>query len=398
MNRLNLSLLFCAVSASLVPSRVLALPGDLYSSAVDRVVRYTPGGEQSPVSANFTSVEGLAFDSKGNLFAADGGSGTIYKITPAGVKMPFVTDLAFATALAFDNAGNLFVAQFASNQIVKIDPAGAKTVFAAALSFPSGLAFDAAGNLYEADAGSGRVFKFTPAGVKSLFASGFNASNGPFGLAFDPAGNLFVSDTKAGSVFKVTSSGTKTVFASGIGAPKGIAFDSSGNLFVVDAGGNGTPFVILLYTPGGAKSTFITGGFDYIAFEPVLHQLLNVSTRAFVQTDDRTLIAGFILGGNGQAGATILARALGPSLSALGVPDTLQDPTLEIRDGSGALIARNDDWKGSQQAQLQALGVAPSDSHESALITTLPAGSYTAVVRGFNNTTGNALVEVYNLQ
>lgn len=85
------------------------------------------------------------------------------------------------------------------------------------------------------------------------------------------------------------------------------------------------------------------------------------------------------------------------AVSASLVPSRVLALPGDLYSSAGDRVVRYD-WKGSQQAQLQALGVAPSDSHESALITTLPAGSYTAVVRGFNNTTGSALVEVYNLQ
>jgi hypothetical protein len=69
-----------------------------------------------------------------------------------------------------------------------------------------------------------------------------------------------------------------------------------------------------------------------------------------------------------------------------------------VRDSTGAFITQNDDWKGSQQAQIQATGLAPSNDKESALLVTLPAGQYTAIVRGTNDGTGNALVEVFNLQ
>jgi hypothetical protein len=84
----------------------------------------------------------------------------------------------------------------------------------------------------------------------------------------------------------------------------------------------------------------------------------------------------------------------------------LGNPTLELHDGSGALIARNDNWQttiiggiiaASQVSAIQSSGHAPTDGRESAIIADLPAGNYTAIVRGVNNTIGVALVEVYDL-
>jgi hypothetical protein len=71
---------------------------------------------------------------------------------------------------------------------------------------------------------------------------------------------------------------------------------------------------------------------------------------------------------------------------------------LELRDASGALIATNDNWKDTQQTDIQGTNLAPTDDRESAILTNLLGGRYTAIVRGVNNTTGTAVVEVYNLQ
>jgi sugar lactone lactonase YvrE len=381
---------------------VRAAAGDLFvvDSSAGAIVKYNPAGTKTTFLGGFTTPTGIAFDSKGNIFVADGnpGSSTISKITPTGIKTLFASGFSIPQALAFDNSGNLFVSDTLAGTITKISPTGTKTPFASGLGAPVGLAFDKAGNLYEADNNTGQIFKFTPGGTKTPFASGLGD---PFGLAFDSGGTLFVSSSNAGTVRKVSAAGTVTPFASALGAPRGIAFDSTGNLYVGDAG---SPSAIYLFTPAGSKSTFAggqgagTGNPWFIAFDPVLHTLLNISTRAFVQGGDNTLIGGFIVGGNGLVNGTIVARAIGPSLSAFGVPTPLQDPTLELRDAAGALVAQNDDWRSSQQAQIQALGLAPSNDHESALVTTLAAGNYTAIVRGFDNTTGNALVEVYNLQ
>ena len=124
--------------------------------------------------------------------------------------------------------------------------------------------------------------------------------------------------------------------------------------------------------------------------------LLNISTRGRVEVDPNALIGGFILGGTESK--RILVRAIGPSLAAAGVPGALSDPILELRDGNGALLDSNDDWGLSpNQAEIQASGLAPANSKESAVIRILSAAPYTAIVRGVNNTTGVGSVEVYQL-
>ena len=133
----------------------------------------------------------------------------------------------------------------------------------------------------------------------------------------------------------------------------------------------------------------------------------NISTRGFVQTGDNVMIGGFIIEGTGPK--TVILRAIGPELSAppFNVPNALANPTLELHNGSGALIARNDNWQttiiggiitGSQVSAIQNSGHAPTQPSESAIIATLQPGNYTAILRGVNNTVGVALVEVYDLQ
>jgi hypothetical protein len=126
-------------------------------------------------------------------------------------------------------------------------------------------------------------------------------------------------------------------------------------------------------------------------------KLSNISTRAFVDTGDNAVIAGFILGGN--ADDRIVARGIGPSLTAAGVADALANPTLELRDGDGVLLASNNDWQDdpTQAAELTAAGLAPTNDLEAAIATTLPPGPFTVLLAGANNGTGVGLVEVYDL-
>ncbi|PYK58738.1 MAG: hypothetical protein DME43_10620 [Verrucomicrobia bacterium] len=122
----------------------------------------------------------------------------------------------------------------------------------------------------------------------------------------------------------------------------------------------------------------------------------NLSTRGLVGTGQNVLIGGLIIG-NGEPPVIVL-RAIGPTLGSFGIAHPLQDPTLELRDGNGALIAFDNDWSDNTPTGIKATLLKPNDSHESAIITSLAAGNYTAIVRGKNGTTGVALVEAYRLR
>lgn len=124
-------------------------------------------------------------------------------------------------------------------------------------------------------------------------------------------------------------------------------------------------------------------------------KVANISTRARVGTGDNVLIGGFIVGGNEPT--KVIARAIGPSLASSDVTGVLLNPVLDLYDGSGVGIASNDDWRSTQEAEIVATGIPPTDDRESAIVATLSPGAYTALVRGQNDTTGIALVEIYNL-
>ena len=125
-------------------------------------------------------------------------------------------------------------------------------------------------------------------------------------------------------------------------------------------------------------------------------KLVNMSTRGSVGTDDDVLISGFIVGDVGSA--TVIVRALGPSLASSGVNGVLSDPTLTIYDSTGSVIATNDNWQDDANAiYVRRNGLAPPNPSESALVLHLPAGAYTAIVRGADGGTGVALAEVYTL-
>ncbi len=132
---------------------------------------------------------------------------------------------------------------------------------------------------------------------------------------------------------------------------------------------------------------------ELAAVNPLL-RLVNISGRANAGTGENVLIGGFII--TGSQPKPVIVRAIGPSLSNRGIASAMQDPTLQLVPTNGPAIF-NDDWK-SDAANVQSTGLAPEDDREAAIVQNLPPGPYTAIVRGKNNGTGIALVEIYDLR
>jgi hypothetical protein len=126
-------------------------------------------------------------------------------------------------------------------------------------------------------------------------------------------------------------------------------------------------------------------------------KLANISSRGRIEPGDgKALIAGFIIGGNGGGDSRVIVRALGPSI--IGIAGVLPDPAMELKNANGSTVTSNDDWEQSpDKAEISARGFAPAHRLESALMTSLPKGAFTAVVRGKGNDAGVAVVEVYNV-
>ena len=137
------------------------------------------------------------------------------------------------------------------------------------------------------------------------------------------------------------------------------------------------------------------GLFELYDLDADTGRVANISTRSRVETGDNVMIGGFIL--TGTTSNQIIVRAIGPSLLARGVSDALLDPTLELYDSNGDLLGFNDNWRSTQEAEIIATTVAPTDDREAAIVASLPPGAYSAIIRGANDTTGVALVEVYAL-
>jgi hypothetical protein len=161
--------------------------------------------------------------------------------------------------------------------------------------------------------------------------------------------------------------------------------------------------IVSMLTPGnytavmsgknGATGVGLVEGYDLD--QAADSQLANISTRGFVETESDVMIGGFILGNGGSV--NVLIRALGPSLIQAGVNGALADPTLELHDANGTLVQSNDNWKDTQQAEIEATGIPPQDDLESALLVTLTPAGYTAIVAGHEGLTGVGLVEAYRL-
>jgi hypothetical protein len=168
----------------------------------------------------------------------------------------------------------------------------------------------------------------------------------------------------------------------------------------------GTPVKTITRTAGDGTEGVAIDGLQANLGDAGGLLLANISTRSFVQTDNNLMIGGFIIEGTGPK--TVILRAIGPELSAppYNIPNVLANPTLELHDGNGRLIARNDNWQttiiggiitNSQVSAIQSSGHAPTQASESAIIANLVPDNYTAIVRGVSNTMGVALVEVYDL-
>jgi cell division septation protein DedD len=170
---------------------------------------------------------------------------------------------------------------------------------------------------------------------------------------------------------------------------------------------SGLESAIVATLPPGAYTAIVSGngGASGVALveiydlgQEVDSKLANISTRAQVSTNDNMMIAGFVLGGT-NSNDRIIVRGLGPSLAGIGVSDALIDPRLELRDSNGELLQANNDWQddAAQVSALNAAGLTPTNSLESAMAVTLPPGTYTALLAGVNNGTGVGLVEIYDL-
>lgn len=247
------------------------------------------------LNARFLNPVGVAVDTVGNIYVADGGDHTVRKVTPGGL----VTTLAgssgqggssdgtgggarfvYPHALAVDADGNVFVTDSGNRTIRKITTSGRVTTLAGNTSFnlPQGIAVDGAGNVFVSDTGNSTIHKIAANGVVTTFA-GLSGQTGvadgtgadarftyPFGLASDAAGNLYVADFGNSAIRKITPGGTVTTLAGTPGAtgnadgngpsarfdhPAALSVDAAGNVYVIDTSNQ----TVRKISPSGSVST-----------------------------------------------------------------------------------------------------------------------------------------------
>jgi sugar lactone lactonase YvrE len=439
--------------------------GNLYEAdeGSGNIFRFTPTGARSTFATGLSSPAGLAFDASGNLFVGNFTAGRIDKITPNGTRTTFGTGLSFPDGLNFNSSGNLLECDSGSGNVFSFTPAGTRTTFAGGFVQNSGVIRDAAGNTYVTQNAAGNITKISTTGARTIFAAGlFN----PQYMALESASSSVLGNISTRSFvqtgdnvmiggFIIQGTGPRTVILRAIGPelmpppyniPNALAdptlelhngtgalIGSNDNWQTTIIGGIITrdqvqdiinsglapsepseSAIVATLQPGnytaivrGVNSTVgvaLVEAYDLSAAGGSV--LGNISTRSFVQTSDNVMIGGFII--EGTQPKSVIVRAIGPELipPPYNISNALANPTLELHNGTGALIGSNDNWQTTiiggiiTRDQVQDIinsGHAPTEPSESAIIGTLQPGNYTAIVRGVNNTTGVALVEVYDL-
>jgi sugar lactone lactonase YvrE len=196
------------------------------NGATSTISAVAADGSVSGLARTPYGAGGLACDSSGNIYAAEGS--TISKVSPSGVVSTFAPgSQLWSTNLAFDDSGNLYAVDDLDGIINKITPNGAVSTLATGLPDPYALACDSAGNVYVSNPNADTITKITPAGSVSPFASVSN----PGGLAFDKYGNLYVANDS--EVDEITPDGIVSGFAVVVDHPEDVAFDSAGNLYAL---------------------------------------------------------------------------------------------------------------------------------------------------------------------
>lgn len=422
---------------------------DLHDNAI---YEFTPDGTRTTFASGLNLPTGLAFDHMGNLFESDSGSGTVNKFTSAGTKSLFASGVDDPQGVAVDSANNIYVAEFGPN-VLKFTPDGTRTVFVSGFTRALGLAFALNGDLYVSDTEGGYVAIVKTDGSRT-FVQGDVQS--PRYLAFEPGGGrplnistrlrVQTGDNVLIGGFIAAGSVTKKLVLRAIGPSlaslgisgfladprlelhdhNGVLIASNDNWKINDQSQQSQEAEIIAthvppandlesaliatLEPNQGYTAVVRGAGDtsgvavveaYDLEADADSKLANISTRGLVETGENVMIGGFILGGS-DGFSRLIVRAIGPSL-APGITNALADPTLELRDGQGTLVGSNDNWKTndqtqqSQEAEVRATTLPPSNDLESAIVVTLPAGPYTAIVAGKNGGVGVALVEAYTL-
>ncbi len=396
----------------------------IFTFTYDAATGLTANGA-NPEAALVQGRDGNLYGTTINGGTSVGGMGTIFKMSTTGTLLVSVTVHGGAEPekprfpLIQGKDGNFYGVSYkggdlaySGGTVFRFTPGGVVTVLHG-FTDPEGdkpeggIVQGSDGNLYGTTEGGsianlGAVYRVTLAGEFTVLhqftgsqPTGPTDGAQPFGeMIQGQDGNFYGTTSQGGagnlgSVFQITPAGVySTVYSfpntgmSGAGItgdlPRGTLLQTSdGNLV-------GT-------TPGGNVSG---GGTVYRLNIVPQAALLNISTRLNVGTGNDVLIGGFIV--TGTLPKQVVVRALGPTLAEFGVSGAMADPVLELHEPDGTVIT-NDNWKDTQESEITATTVAPSNNLESAIVASLPPGAYTAIVRGNGNTTGVALIEAYDL-
>ena len=417
------------------------------------ILEFAPDGSSKVFASNLTKPQGLAFDSVGNLYVADPVHDAILKISPDSRQTTFASRISKPRSLAFDTTnGNLLVTGLSSDAtsglqvstLFRVSPSGVVDTVMTATTIPAlaglnDLAFDETGNLFLT---AGEFVVELDSTLTTLFTVA-SIPKGAGGIAVEPplATNLSTrvsvqgGDGVAIAGFIISGSSPKQVLIRGLGAslsnfgivnplqdPTLDLYDSAGHTIATNDDwqtATNADQIPAAFQPAYSREPAILATLPPGSFTAVLRgknggsgvgliemydlstgagsKLTNVSTRGFVGTGENVMIGGFILSG-GSGERQTLIRALGPTLAQapFNIAGALTDPTLMLVDANGSVVASNNDWKSLQQSEIQATGLAPPNDKEAAVLTTLPPGSFTAIVSGKNGETGIALVDVFN--
>jgi hypothetical protein len=241
---------------------------------------------------------------------------------------------------------------------------------------------------------SGFIVEGSPGATKKVIVRAVGPSMQSFGVAGALSDTTLELHTAAGAV--ITNDNWKVDAATG--ASRQAEIEATGL-----APSNDLEAAIIADLPAGAHTAVIRGkdGASGVGLAEVFvldanspAQLANIATRGRVETGENVMIGGLIV--RGSTASRALVRAIGPSLHDR-LAGVLEDPVLELYDLNGGLIAVNDDWKSTHEAEIAATTIAPTNDRESAILATLSPGNYTAIVRGKDETSGVAIVEAYRL-
>jgi DNA-binding beta-propeller fold protein YncE len=185
---------------------------------------------------SYSNPAGVAVDTAGNLYVADFGSNTVYKISAAGAVSPLpFSGLSNPQGVAVNSSGSIvYVANTGASEILE-DSGGTVTTFQSGYGFnqPQGVAVDSSGNVYVADTGNNRIEKFSTSGAVTILGSSYTFS-GPASVAVDGSGNVYVTDTGSNKVVEISANNTVTTLPGTYSGPFGVAVDSAGDVYVTD--------------------------------------------------------------------------------------------------------------------------------------------------------------------